>query len=154
MISDLVSYFYNSFNSYHAYFTKTPNNFYYLSLIKELDNTWSIHGLWPQYSKDSYPSFCKNVEFNYIKIIDLLPELKSKWYTDKGYDIDFWSHEYLKHGTCNFNNLDEHDYFKKTLELYDTAILQKLPEKYYNSLSKKCLIPVNQQFEFFECDFN
>ena len=27
---------------------KDPTNFYYLSLINENDNTWSIHGLRPQ----------------------------------------------------------------------------------------------------------
>ena len=39
---------------------KKDERFYYLSLIKE-QNGWSIHGLWPQYSKNKYPSFCKKV---------------------------------------------------------------------------------------------
>ena len=37
--------------------------FYYLSLFKNND-TISIHGLWPQYSLDSYPQYCKKVKFS------------------------------------------------------------------------------------------
>ena len=60
-----------------------------------------------------------------------------------------WEHEYLKHGTCNFNNLDELEYFKTTLELIQKALYNNLPEQFYNKYTKKCLIPVNQNLDLF-----
>ena len=39
------------------------SRFYYLSLIYE-NNRWTIHGLWPQNSKDNYPTYCKLVNFD------------------------------------------------------------------------------------------
>ena len=43
------------------------NKFYYLSLIKEKD-TYTIHGLCPQYNNKDYPTFCKKVEFSIVFI--------------------------------------------------------------------------------------
>ena len=40
-------------------------SFYYLSIIKHKDiNNYSIHGLWPQYTTKSFPSYCSNVSFS------------------------------------------------------------------------------------------
>ena len=40
-------------------------SFYYLSIIKHKDiNNYSIHGLWPQYTTNSFPSYCNNVSFS------------------------------------------------------------------------------------------
>jgi hypothetical protein len=127
-----------------------PTNFYFLSLILEDDGSWSIHGLWPQYNLTKYPRFCKRVLFDLSKLEPIIDDLKSDWYSSRGLDNTFWEHEYLKHGTCNFNNLDEFQYFKTTLNLFNRAIALNLPDKYYNSETNKCLIPVNQQFKFFE----
>ena len=56
----------NYFKSYLE--NNTENKFYYLSLIKEKNNNFSIHGLWPQYSINRYQTFCKNVNFDVNKI--------------------------------------------------------------------------------------
>ncbi len=144
------------FDGLSKYFTNTENNtkFYYLSLIKE-DDGYSIHGFWPQTSTTSYPSFCKKVDFDITKLSDILPELEKYWYSNVGdgsikYDETFWQHEYEKHGSCVFCSMTEHDYFAKTLELYYKAITDNLPDKYYSSETKKCLIPVSLDFEFIE----
>tara|TARA_B110001469_G_C9637765_1_gene320067 strand:- start:2124 stop:2651 length:528 start_codon:yes stop_codon:yes gene_type:complete len=128
---------------------KDPTNFYYLSLINEADNTWSIHGLWPQYKTNQYPTFCKNIKFNIAKIKTIINDLEKYWYSKGEKDEKFWEHEYLKHGTCNFNNLDELSYFNTTLELFQKAVDNNLPEQFYNENTKKCLIPVNQKLDFF-----
>ena len=125
-----------------------PTNFYYLSLIKEED-TWSIHGLWPQYSVSKYPRYCHSANFDISALDPIIASLKKYWYSDRDDDEIFWEHEYLKHGTCNFNHFDEYSYFKTTLDLFDKAMALKLPDHFYNSETHKCLIPVNQNLEFF-----
>jgi len=123
-------------------------NFYYLSLIKEEDD-WSIHGLWPQTNINKYPQFCKKVNFDIRKLNPIMDNLKEYWYSDRGSDEHFWKHEYEKHGSCNFNNLNEFQYFQKTLELFSAAKVKKLPEYFYNEKTGKCLIPVTKEFDFF-----
>ena len=77
--------FTNFFSDLSNYFTTSNNNnnFYYLSLIKE-ENGYSIHGFWPQYSENSYPTFCKKVTFDVQKLTDILPELEKYWYSNVG----------------------------------------------------------------------
>lgn len=123
-------------------------DFYYLSLIKEEDG-WSIHGLWPQTDINKYPQFCKKVDFNIRKLNPIIDDLKEYWYSNRGLDESFWKHEYEKHGSCNFNKLNELEYFEKTLDLFRAAKNKNLPEYFYDEKTGKCLIPVNQQFNFF-----
>jgi len=127
--------------------SKQVPNFYYLSLLKD-STGWSIHGLWPQYNKGSYPSFCKPVEFNIDKLSNIKDKLELYWHSDRGNDPHFWKHEWEKHGSCMFNNCDEFHYFNTALELYQKALDKNLPDKYFNSNKNQCLIPVNLNFEF------
>lgn len=125
--------------------------FYYLSLIRESEYAelnWSIHGLWPQYSKNSYPSFCREVDFSLKALQPIMEELKQHWYSNTGDNPDFWKHEYTKHGSCMFKKMTELDYFTLALDLFNKAIKLGLPEKYYNKSTGKCLIPVNLDFTF------
>lgn len=141
--------FYSTYQWLYNLIYPEENNskFYYLSLIKENDG-WSIHGLWPQYSKNQYPTFCKPVKFSYKSIQSLEPELKIFWYSNKSRNEQFWEHEWKKHGSCVFSEIDEYQYFSTTIKLYKEALNKKLPERYYNNDTGKCLIPVNINFEF------
>ena len=123
------------------------DKFYYLSLIKETDG-WSIHGLWPQYNKHQYPSFCREVNFDINKLEPILKDLNEKWYSEDNKNENFWKHEWEKHGSCMFIELDELEYFEKTLELFDTALQIDLPGDFYNEETKKCLIPLTLDFKF------
>lgn len=129
---------------------ESSENFYYLSLINEGNNQWSIHGLWPQYNKENYPSYCKDVEFDYYNLQPILAELERYWYSNRGTlgDEDFWKHEWQKHGSCMFTDMDEFDYFAHALSLYYVAVKKGLPKKYYDAETKKCLIPVSLEFNF------
>ena len=112
-------------------FLRKDTNFYYLSLIleNEEENKWSIHGLWPQYSKNEYPKYCKKVEFKIEKLESIIEELNKKWYSNIEKNNDFWKHEYEKHGSCMFTDISEFDYFNLVLNLYKEAIQLNLPNK-------------------------
>tara|TARA_B100000575_G_scaffold146589_1_gene116995 strand:- start:485 stop:1066 length:582 start_codon:yes stop_codon:yes gene_type:complete len=128
-------------------FNNNSNNyFYYLSLIKNDNDDWSIHGLWPQYDSKSYPIFCTNTKFVYSNLEPILIDLNKYWYSTKGKNEDFWKHEWEKHGTCMFKKMTELEYFELTLKLYHKAIESDIPGKF--SDGKKSMIPVNQNFEF------
>tara|TARA_Y100001970_G_C13569734_1_gene525594 strand:+ start:35 stop:469 length:435 start_codon:yes stop_codon:yes gene_type:complete len=141
----MFSFFYSVYN---LLFSPVGTRFYYLSLIKEDDNTYSIHGLWPQYTKNSYPSYCKKVKFSEKALAPIIDDLNKYWYSDRGQNDYFWKHEYEKHGSCMYGSMNEFQYFSKTLELYHKAIKLGLPPKYENNKTKKCLIPVSLDFDF------
>ena len=128
-------------------FTDEDSKFYYLSLIKEDDKTYSIHGLWPQYSPNKYPTYCKNVSFSVDKLQPIINDLNKYWYSTQEKNADFWEHEYKKHGSCVFTDITELEYFEKSLSLFKEASANNLPEKYYNPYTKKCLIPVSIDFK-------
>lgn len=149
----MFNYIYRLFFPYTYYdkLNEYPKRFYYLSLIKEQNNTFSIHGLWPQYTKTSYPTNCTDVTFDINKIETLLPDLNKNWYSNSNNEIkneDFWKHEYEKHGSCVFTPMTEKEYFKKTLDLYNVALNENLPIYFYDKETKKCLIPVSTHFNF------
>jgi len=144
-------------NNYNQYFTKIqdyPNRYYYLSLLEKEDKNgnknWHIHGLWPQYNINSYPSFCRDVTFDINELRTILPELQKYWYSTESTDDTFWEHEWKKHGSCMFDKMDEFDYFNTTLKLYTEALKLDLPSKFYDENTKKCLIPVSTDFKFIE----
>ena len=126
-------------------------DFYYLSLFRESQTTWSIHGLWPQTNAHTYPTYCHKVVFDSSLLEPILDKLEEYWYS-QGHtltlDKKFWKHEYEKHGSCVYTPMNELEYFQNTIELYEKALELGLPETYYNPETKKCLIPVNQKLEF------
>ena len=123
---------------------KKNTRFYYLSLIYE-NNKWSIHGLWPQNSKDDYPTFCRIVDFDKNKLKPIIDKLEENWYSDRGTDEDFWKHEWKKHGSCMFKEMDEFEYFNKTLELFEKVQNLGIIENYRER--NKALIPFSLDFK-------
>ena len=146
------------FNFIVSFFTEEPEepkenkleNFYYLSLIREQDGSFSIHGLWPQTSVDSFPQYCKKVTFDIEALKPISMQLQNFWYSTQEKNDKFWEHEWEKHGSCVWTPMTEFDYFSNTLKLYHSAIEQKLDMKYYNYKTGKCLIPVNKELEFIQ----
>lgn len=144
----MFSYFYNYFFSQKKTDISKLTDYYYLSLLKEDNGTYTIHGLWPQYSESSYPTYCKKVVFDISALKPILNKLNKYWYSSEEPNSDFWKHEYEKHGSCMFKDMTEFEYFNTVLNLYQKAITDDLPKKFYNPNLRKCLIPVNQEFEF------
>uniref|UniRef100_A0A1D1Z8R6 Extracellular ribonuclease LE n=1 Tax=Anthurium amnicola TaxID=1678845 RepID=A0A1D1Z8R6_9ARAE len=82
---------------------------------------FGIHGLWPNYNDGSYPSNCDpDSPFDASKIQDLIGRMQSDWPTlacPSGSGLQFWEHEWEKHGTCAESVLDQHQYFQTALDL-------------------------------------
>ena len=132
---------------------KKMNKFYFLSLLKEEgDLNWSIHGLWPQYDISTYPTFCKKVVFDENKLKPIIDDLNKYWTSNCEKNDKFWEHEWKKHGSCVFTDIDELEYFKTTIKLYKEALKLKLPYKYYNKAHKQCLIPVTMGLELLDVE--
>ena len=126
--------------------TTYPNEFYYLSLIYEND-TWSIHGLWPQYNDGKYPSFCKEVEFDINALQPIIDRLNVEWCSDIGSNDDFWEHEWKKHGSCMFcENMTEFQYFNKALELFEQVKKEDNIIEKYKKGTNKSMIPFDLNF--------
>lgn len=125
-------------------FGYADSRFYYLSLIKE-ESGWSIHGLWPQYNKSSYPSFCKKVTFNIETLKPIIDRLNAIWYSIEEPNQDFWKHEWEKHGSCMFQELNELQYFQKTIDLYKFCIENDIINNY--AKDNKAMIPFDLNFK-------
>ena len=129
-------------------FKKKDPRFYYLSLMKneKTESGFSIHGLWPQYNLKKYPSYCKVVSFDITKLELLKEDLNKYWNTKMFNRVEnFWEHEYKKHGSCMFTNMDEFEYFNITIKLYKEVIKKNLIEKYVDG--NNCLIPISLDFK-------
>ncbi|KAJ4152193.1 Ribonuclease T2 precursor (RNase T2) [Fusarium oxysporum] len=102
-------------------------------------NSWTIHGLWPDYCDGTYPQFCdKSREYTNIK--DIVTKFLGKrtvsymdkyWVSQDGNDESLWEYELGKHGTCistlepscytNYETSAEAaDYVKKAISLFKT----------------------------------
>ena len=116
---------------------------------------FTIHGLWPEFTNDSYPEYCnKSATFNLTQIEYLIPILNIEWPSSDGPNQDFWKHEYLKHATC-FPNVTEEQFFLDVLHLFDqtdsTGTYQKNNLEMNKNYSKTYL---NQVFNgTFQCSY-
>jgi len=86
-------------------------------------NTWSIHGLWPEYDQKTWPQFCDPTRYKDLTedvMAQIVPLMKQYWFSC-GAEADsnnwsFWVHEWQKHGTCQ--PLPPAVYFRRTIDLF------------------------------------
>ena len=99
-------------------------SFYELAVQNWCSSKPLIHGLWPDYTETTYPSFCEGTAFN----LDLLKQSLSydkisEYWRDCTTDetIALWEHEWLKHGTCvaSQTGFTQNEYFEKAVALYE-----------------------------------
>ena len=102
-------------------------------------DSWTIHGLWPDWCDGSYPAECDpSREYSNISDIltafdtaDTLDYMSTYWKGYQGDDESFWEHEWNKHGTCvstlepdcytDYQPTEEAvSYFGKAVELFKT----------------------------------
>lgn len=89
---------------------------------------FTLHGFWPCRNSDPMePSHCCfDKDFDIEKLRPILPQLRQYWYGYFGHneiesDKQFWSHEWVKHGTCARdipNMRGELNYFNTTLNTF------------------------------------
>lgn len=82
---------------------------------------FTLHGLWPQYTDNGYPSFCSQEAFDPACAEEVgMDTMEQYWPNvkanpgDSDYD-DFWMHEWTKHGTCS--TLDQTTYYQTAISL-------------------------------------
>ncbi len=66
-------------------------------------NYFTLHGLWPSRSDPNaanYPCTCTSQTFDETAVASIRTDLNTYWPSSQGSDVDFWTHEYTKHGTC------------------------------------------------------
>ncbi|KAI0072657.1 ribonuclease T2 [Panus rudis PR-1116 ss-1] len=72
------------------------------------NNSWTIHGLWPNHCDGSFDQFCapdREVS-NITQILqffgenEILDYMHTFWKDNTGHDETFWEHEFNKHATC------------------------------------------------------
>ena len=132
---------------YHLHMNKR-HDFYYLALSKESDGFYSISGLRPQYSLNSSPTYCRDVNFSIDKLDPIIDKLNKYWTKDTDKNIDFWRNEYEKYGSCMFDGMSEFEYFNKIVELYEYALINNIIQKKSNKKpnSNQLLIIIDRDF--------
>ncbi|OWP03586.1 ribonuclease T [Marssonina coronariae] len=72
------------------------------------ENSWTIHGLWPDHCDGTYDAYCDPArEYKNITAIleasgktELLDYMSTFWKDYQNDDENLWEHEWNKHGTC------------------------------------------------------
>ena len=83
------------------------------------NDPWSLHGLWPNYDDDSWPSYCNETDCVFSDALkdSVLPLYPPCWDTDS-----LMCHEWEKHGTCDYMTdllLTPEEYFNYTIFVYN-----------------------------------
>ncbi|KAH8801539.1 ribonuclease T2-like protein [Xylogone sp. PMI_703] len=102
------------------------------------EDSWTLHGLWPDNCDGSYPQYCHSAPtYHSITQVlteagqqDLLDYMNKYWLPNSGTNEHFWQHEWNKHGTCIntlspscyadlYNSGDEVvDFFTRAVEVF------------------------------------
>ncbi|KAH3688795.1 hypothetical protein WICPIJ_000239 [Wickerhamomyces pijperi] len=125
------------------------------------DDQWTIHGLWPDNCDGSYEEFCdSSLDIKPEEIepllkqhgaLDLLQNMKDRWFNNEGPQEELWAHEFNKHATC-YSTLKPScyseqeaeskkyivDYFNITMNLYE-----QLPT--FDILAEAGVVPSHSQ---------
>lgn len=112
---------------------------YTLALYLHPDNTYSIHGLWSKVTDD----YCHK-EFNAQELGPIIDRLQQHWFDKNNDNLQFWQHEYERHGSCL--PLTELEYFSKALDLFDLA-MSKGP-KWLEQWGSTFKIPIDTDWNF------
>lgn len=76
------------------------NHYVFTRLWDNKTHQFTIHGLWPNYRSQGYPSYCGNQPLHISKLTGIQDDLMERWPSHNGSNVDFWKHEWIKHGTC------------------------------------------------------
>ena len=86
------------------------------------NNYFVVHGIWPEDTNGSYPSYCNSSAKFELSVLDPIYSNLTKYWTDFENPVEFWEHEYYKHATCAASDPllgTEFDYFNTGLVLQE-----------------------------------
>lgn len=91
---------------------------YYDFAVQNWSGQYQIHGLWPQYTNRTYPSWCQGDTYETVAG-PLLSLMGQYWNTGQD-NQGFWAHEWSKHGTCaqEATGMNQSMYFMRAIELF------------------------------------
>lgn len=119
------------------------------------NDSWTLHGLWPDNCDGSWEEFCddslnvdsriKPILVDQFKDPELYEKMARSWKNFNGDDESLWTHEFNKHGTCVrtirpkcYYNFKQHqniyDYYKIAVSTYE-----KLPT--YDFFAQEGIVP-------------
>lgn len=91
----------------------------------DVTDTWSLHGLWPDFDNGSWPSYCYDTDCETAITDDIFKEMDQYYPPCWSDHRELMCHEWMKHGTCFYDNklplgltVSPEDYFNDTLVLY------------------------------------
>ena len=98
ILLNVISFFVHRVDSY----SDEPQTYDYIELRTEYrDGNWTIHGLWPDKYDGSWPQYCNSsIKFNPNSLIPLKSRLSVYWPSYSKSPLQFYKHEFEKHGTC------------------------------------------------------
>jgi len=113
----MIKYLLFFLTTFFLFSLSSSYKYYLLTAQKWCTSEYQIHGLWPQYDVDTYPSYC--IDAYYVEPEDELKNEMEKYWSSCD-NSDLWKHEWLKHGTCTEeqNNFNEYTYFNTTVNLF------------------------------------
>lgn len=107
-----------------------------------------LHGLWVEKCSQcpacGFPTFCRNIKFNYTLLRPLYNILQRDWYPGNmdPKKNNLLRHEWNKHGTCTkFTQLQ---YFNQTLIVYNKLFQSGLISKCYEMEKNECSFYLNK----------
>lgn len=108
-------------------------------------NHFTVHGMWPTIKGTQEPSdCCFDNTFDYKALEPLLPTLNEYWfsyYDSHGGNRGFWSHEWLKHGTCS----RDIPYLKGEAKYFGTTVQMAKQLPILDALQKANIVPDDQK---------
>ena len=152
----LLFSFFLSINSFNLRSTKQSYDSYVFALewtngycqintctsnVDELEpNIFNIHGLWPSLKSGKLLNPCTSGVKIKEKESQLFIDLRKYWPSFKGKYVDFWEHEYNKHGYCmveenNWKGFE--DYFKFVIDLYLSGYKDLIKKAFENNTNRK-----------------
>ncbi|BDD57515.1 hypothetical protein MAP00_002869 [Monascus purpureus] len=123
------------------------------------EDSWTIHGLWPDNCDGTYESSCDSSRA-YKNITDilqaqdrtqLLSYMDTYWVDINGDNEQFWSHEWSKHGTC-INTIEPSCYTDYTPQEEVGDFFQKVVDLFkgldtYKALADAGIMPGSDEYD-------
>ncbi|KAL9940329.1 hypothetical protein V8E36_001034 [Tilletia maclaganii] len=123
------------------------------------DDSWTIHGLWPDLCNGSYPANCDPVRGAWDPLntlreagrTDIISYMNEFWISNMGSTPQFWKHEWEKHGVC-VSTLEPKCYSagsyapkQDLVDFFNTTVALHQRYNIYAALAKAGIVPTRSR---------